>query len=149
MYRQKTFKNKINNISMNKNIIHNNMNNEFNYWDEEQYFPKCTNCGQPYNYNTRWCSKDCWINQRYKRDNDNNFKNNNNYKNMDDFMNYDYFKNMNKTEYDILQIEPPIDERKLKKQYHKLSLKHHPDKGGDTNTFIKIKDAYNNLLLVC
>ena len=145
MDRKKTFKNKINNISMNKNIIHNNMNDEFNYWDEEQYFPKCNTCGQPYNYNTRWCSKDCWINQRYKQDN-------NNYDN-DDFMNYDNYKNTDdfiyKTEYDILQIEPPIDELKLKKQYHKLSLKHHPDKGGDSNTFIKIKDAYNNLLLVC
>lgn len=147
MDRQKTFKNKINNISMNKNIIHNNMNDDFNYWEEKQYFPKCNKCGQPYNYNTRWCSKDCWINQRYKQDD-----NNNNYYE-DDFMNYDNFKNTDdfkyKTEYDILQIEPPIDEHKLKKQYHKLSLKHHPDKGGDSNTFIKIKDAYNNLLLVC
>ena len=147
MDRKKTFKNKINNISMNKNIIHNNMSDEFNYWNEEQYFPKCTKCGQPYNYNTRWCSKDCWINQRYKQDN-----NNNNYYE-DDFMNYDNYKNtddfMHKTEYDILQIEPPIDETKIKKQYHKLSLKHHPDKGGDKNEFIKINQAYNKLLLVC
>ncbi len=145
MDRQKTFKNKINNISMNKNIIHNNMNDDFNYWEETQYYPICTKCGCKIT-STDWCSRECWINQRYKRDNNNN---NNN----DDFMNYDNYKNtddfMYKTEYDILQIEPPIDEHKLKKQYHKLSLKHHPDKGGDSNTFIKIKDAYNNLLLVC
>lgn len=35
----------------------------------------------------------------------------------------------------------------LKKQYKKLSLKYHPDKGGSAEKFIKIKDAYDILIL--
>ena len=35
----------------------------------------------------------------------------------------------------------------LKKQYRKLSLKYHPDKGGSSEKFIKIKDAYDILIM--
>ena len=52
--------------------------------------------------------------------------------------------------YEILQIEPPVTEDDLKKAYHKMCLKFHPDKkGGDAEKFIKIKNAYDELLLCC
>jgi len=51
---------------------------------------------------------------------------------------------------EILQIEPPITEEDLKKAYRKMSLKSHPDKiGGSNEQFIKVNEAYNELLLVC
>jgi len=37
----------------------------------------------------------------------------------------------------------------LKKAYHKMCLKFHPDKGGDADKFIEIKNAYDELLLCC
>jgi len=48
--------------------------------------------------------------------------------------------------HEILQIEPPVSEEDIKKAYHKLCLVHHPDKGGCSEKFIEIKDAYNDLL---
>ena len=51
---------------------------------------------------------------------------------------------------EILQIEPPITELDLKKAYRKMSLKSHPDKSGGSNEqFIKVNEAYNELLPVC
>tara|TARA_R110000772_G_scaffold6095_2_gene21472 strand:- start:816 stop:1208 length:393 start_codon:yes stop_codon:yes gene_type:complete len=52
--------------------------------------------------------------------------------------------------YETLQIEPPITEDQLKKAYKKMSLKTHPDKpSGSTDQFIKVNEAYNELLLIC
>ena len=51
--------------------------------------------------------------------------------------------------YEILQIEPPVSESDIKKAYRKLCLVHHPDKGGCNDEFIKINNAYNDLLLCC
>ena len=34
-------------------------------------------------------------------------------------------------------------EYSLKKQYRKMVLKHHPDKGGNNDKFLKIKEAYD------
>jgi len=119
---------------------------DYNYWDEKRYFPICSKCNQPYNYNTRYCSKECWINQRKQ-------KKPNIY---DEFVNI--FDNIiiekkedfiYKNECDILQIEPPIEETKIKKSYRKLALKYHPDKNGDVDMFIKIKSAYDVLINVC
>ena len=47
--------------------------------------------------------------------------------------------------YDILEIskDAPIDD--IKKQYKKLALKHHPDRGGDPEMFKKISEAYQTL----
>lgn len=38
-----------------------------------------------------------------------------------------------------------LDEDLIKSQYRKLSLKYHPDRGGDTEMFIKLKDSYNRI----
>ena len=51
--------------------------------------------------------------------------------------------------HELLQIEPPVTEDDLKKAYHKMCLKYHPDKGGDAEKFIEIKNAYDELLLCC
>ncbi len=39
-----------------------------------------------------------------------------------------------------------MDCRALTRQYRKLALRHHPDKGGDPDTFVKIGAAYEKLL---
>jgi len=120
----------------------------YNYWEETQYYPICTKCHCKIT-STNWCSRECWIKQRYKEDN-----NYNNYEKKDDFMNYDNYKKTDdfkyKKEYNILMIEPPIDETKIRKQYKKLVLRCHPDKvNGSTDKFIELQDAYNKLLLIC
>jgi len=45
----------------------------------------------------------------------------------------------------ILNLEQHFTRDQLKSAYRKLALLHHPDKGGDTKEFIKIKDAYELL----
>lgn len=47
--------------------------------------------------------------------------------------------------YDILGVDKSASEGDLKKAYRKLSLKHHPDKGGDPELFKKINSAYTVL----
>jgi len=49
--------------------------------------------------------------------------------------------------HELLQIEPPVTEDDIKKAYHKMCLVHHPDKGGDQQKFIEIKNAYDELLV--
>jgi DnaJ family protein A protein 2 len=43
---------------------------------------------------------------------------------------------------EILELDSNFTPEQVKQNYHRLSLKHHPDKGGDTNDFIKITQAY-------
>ena len=50
----------------------------------------------------------------------------------------------------ILKIDKFHNEQSLKEAYHKKVLETHPDKGGSTEDFIKVKDAYkflNSLIL--
>ena len=47
--------------------------------------------------------------------------------------------------YKILELDKSCKKIEIKKQYHKLSLKYHPDKNGDNETFIKIHEAYETL----
>ena len=44
--------------------------------------------------------------------------------------------------YSILGVSKDAGERDIKKSYRKLAMKHHPDKGGDEETFKKISEAY-------
>jgi curved DNA-binding protein len=48
--------------------------------------------------------------------------------------------------FNILNIEKTNDLNKIKQAYRKLSLKHHPDKNGDNNTFNIITQAYKTLV---
>lgn len=41
----------------------------------------------------------------------------------------------------------PNDKSEIKKQYRRLTKKHHPDCGGETETFISIRQAYEQLML--
>lgn len=45
----------------------------------------------------------------------------------------------------IFNIKRSSSEEDFKKEYKKLILQHHPDKGGDASMFIKVKDAWDTL----
>ena len=47
--------------------------------------------------------------------------------------------------YDILNVSKTATAQEIKKSYRKLALKHHPDKGGDEETFKEISKAYEIL----
>jgi hypothetical protein len=47
--------------------------------------------------------------------------------------------------YDLLQVPRDASDAKIKKAYHRMSLKLHPDKGGDPKEFQKLKQAYEVL----
>ena len=47
--------------------------------------------------------------------------------------------------YKILQIDEKSDSKTIKSQFYKLSQLHHPDKGGDSNKFMEVKEAYEML----
>lgn len=44
--------------------------------------------------------------------------------------------------YTTLGVDKTATQSEIKKAYRKLSMKHHPDKGGDTKRFQEIADAY-------
>tara|TARA_R110000803_G_scaffold188784_1_gene251249 strand:+ start:1508 stop:1876 length:369 start_codon:yes stop_codon:yes gene_type:complete len=50
---------------------------------------------------------------------------------------------------EILEIEPPLSPEIIRTAYKKMSLKTHPDKGGSNEMFIKVANAYRELLLLC
>ena len=47
--------------------------------------------------------------------------------------------------YKVLGVGENADEQEIKKAYRKLSLRHHPDRGGDAEEFKKINEAYSTL----
>lgn len=47
--------------------------------------------------------------------------------------------------YEILNIPKNANNTEIKKAYHKLAVKHHPDKGGDPEDFKRISEAYEIL----
>lgn len=53
--------------------------------------------------------------------------------------------NLNLNYYAILEVEHSSTEKEIKKKYYKLSMKFHPDKGGDADIFSQICEAYTVL----
>ena len=49
------------------------------------------------------------------------------------------------TYYSILGVEQTASQDDIKKAYRKLAMKHHPDKGGDSDKFKEISVAYDTL----
>jgi DnaJ family protein A protein 2 len=47
--------------------------------------------------------------------------------------------------YAILGVDKDSSTEDIKQSYKKLAMKHHPDKGGDSDTFKKISEAYETL----
>jgi hypothetical protein len=46
----------------------------------------------------------------------------------------------------VLGLQPGADLDEIKKRYRELALKYHPDKGGDSDKFIELFDAYKKLM---
>jgi hypothetical protein len=115
-------------------------NNNFNYWEESQYYPKCNKCGQPIS-STRYCSRSCWIKGRKKKQTFEDI--------FDDIIiEKNTYDNMN--EWNILKLKPPKTEEEIKKSYRKLVLQCHPDKpNGSSDKFIELQTAYKTLINVC
>ena len=44
--------------------------------------------------------------------------------------------------YQTLGVDKTATQAEIKKAYRKLTMKHHPDKGGDENKFKEIAEAY-------
>ena len=47
--------------------------------------------------------------------------------------------------YKILGVDRNATPDEIKKAYRKMAAKHHPDRGGSTEEFQKIEEAYRNL----
>ena len=47
--------------------------------------------------------------------------------------------------YDVIGVSQKSDIDEIKRAYHKLAMKHHPDRGGDVSTMQSINEAYNIL----
>lgn len=47
--------------------------------------------------------------------------------------------------YDILEVNETATQEEIKKNYRKLAMEHHPDKGGSEEKFKKISEAYETL----
>lgn len=45
----------------------------------------------------------------------------------------------------ILELAPPVTAQQIKKQYRKLAMQHHPDRGGNEQMFCRVQSAYQRL----
>lgn len=48
--------------------------------------------------------------------------------------------------YDLLEVDVSATPEQIKNAYRKLSMKHHPDRGGDKEHFVKVQLAYETLI---
>jgi len=46
----------------------------------------------------------------------------------------------------VMKLKPPKSKAELKKQFRILALQYHPDKNGNTELFIKLKNSYDNII---
>jgi len=54
-------------------------------------------------------------------------------------------KNFTRKDYSILGLKYNVSFEEVRAAYHRLALKHHPDKGGNPIEFQKINEAYLNI----
>jgi hypothetical protein len=114
-------------------------------YDEKNYLKKCHR--GYYIGSTRWCCKECWLEQRvdYIRPS------------LEEFIKEYFNEEFNftfKSEYNpisedwkILKLKPPKTNIEIKKQYKKLALIYHPDKpNGNHNLFTQLNSSYNTLI---
>ena len=60
----------------------------------------------------------------------------------------DIFNNNINEDWKVMKLIPPKTKKEIRKQYRLLSLKYHPDKkNGSNEQFIKLKKAYDNLVM--
>jgi len=93
-----------------------------------------------------YCCHRCFLKQKEIRNNirDNYINNMFGYTIIEDIFN----NNINE-DWKTMKLIPPKTKKELRKQYRLLSLKYHPDKGGDPADFIKLKNSYDNLIMTC
>lgn len=49
-------------------------------------------------------------------------------------------------EYEFFQLPKTASDNDIREKYLKLVLKHHHDKGGNTETFQKLENTYNKIM---
>lgn len=111
-----------------------------NFYDNSNYC--CNKCFQENKYYKK-LNKQNYINNLFKQN-----QNNRRYNIFEE--EYVEAKEEIDEDWKTLKLQPPKTLSEIKKQYHKLSLKCHPDKkNGSNEKFIKLKNAYDNLLILC
>lgn len=54
---------------------------------------------------------------------------------------------MHKSEFSKLSVSPDASTPDIKRAYRKLAIRHHPDKGGDRESFDAITKAYESIMV--
>ncbi|MAD46812.1 MAG: molecular chaperone DnaJ [Oceanospirillaceae bacterium] len=46
---------------------------------------------------------------------------------------------------ELLELEEPVDAQQIRRQYRRLAMQHHPDRGGDQDYFCRLQAAFQRL----
>lgn len=49
----------------------------------------------------------------------------------------------------ILNVSPEATAEEVKRAYHRLAFRHHPDRGGDQRQFVRLCEAYRDQMRLC